>query len=196
MRVGARACAGCRPSRACSRACRASLLASARSYFSGCSFGVHVRRRDRRQQRRARRPRARGTRRRRSACGRTRARGRRAASGSSSSRFFFFFGIRVEAEVADLGALALDELDVARLAELVGDGERHRVDVVEAAALERREHRVGVREPGDADRVDVRLRAVEAGVAREDRRALLVVLRDEEGAAADDRQVRARGRSP
>ena len=55
--------------------------------------------------------------------------------------------IRVEAEVADLRALARDELDGARLAELVGDGERHLVDVVDVAALERREHRVGVREP-------------------------------------------------
>ena len=98
--------------------------------------------------------------------------------------------IGVEAEVADLRPLARDELDRPGLAELVGDGERHLVDVVDVTALERCEHGVGVREPGDADRVEIRLRAVEAGVALHDRRALLVVLRDVEGAGSDDRHVR------
>ena len=100
--------------------------------------------------------------------------------------------VRVEAEVADLRALAGHDLDVARLLELIGDRERHLVDVVDVVALERGEHGVGVREPRDADRVELRLRAVEARVAREDRRALLVELRDEEGAGADDREMRRR----
>ena len=123
----------------------------------GLQLGVHVGRRDRRQERR----------RAASACPRKttsmiclRSNACESAArsfGSSSSRFFFFFGFELKPKSRTSVPWPVTTWMSPDLPSWSATVERHLVDVVDVVALERGEHRVGVREPGDADGVDVRL---------------------------------------
>ena len=97
--------------------------------------------------------------------------------------------VRVPGDVRRLGARHLVDDDVVVLLEDVDGVERHLVDPVEVALLELGDHRVGVREVRERDRLGVGRLAVVALPRDEDGRALLLVLLDRVGAGRDDRQV-------
>ena len=109
--------------------------------------------------------------------------------GSRSSRFFGLRGFEFQVMLVVSAPGTLFTTMSSSFSRTLDGGERHLVDPVEVALQELGDHRVGVREVRERDRLGVRRRPVEALPGQEDGRALLLVLLDRVRAARDDRQV-------